>query len=91
MGIRAAQPDRDEEAEPDPGPIGLRAEKMEPEPDSGWASPARARPDRARAIPVEPDFLNFSCKYWKKWRILEEFLLEGVRLEVLFELELSQR
>ena len=72
MGIRAArpgpmffQPDRDEEVEPDPGPIGLRAEKIEPEPDSGWASPARARPDRARAIPVEPDFLNFSCKYSK--------------------------
>ena len=42
MGIRAArpgpmffQPDRDEEVEPDPGPIGLRAEKIEPEPDSG--------------------------------------------------------
>ena len=62
MGIRAArpgpmfsQPDRDEEVEPDPGPIGLRAEKIEPEPDSGWASPARARPDRDRAVPVQPE------------------------------------
>ena len=80
MGIRAArpgpmffQPDRDEEVEPDPGPIGLRAEKIEPEPDSGWASPARARPDRARAIPVEPDFLKFLLQVLKKGKILEEF------------------
>ena len=29
------QPDRDEEVEPDHGPIGLRADKIEPEPDSG--------------------------------------------------------
>ena len=80
MGIRAArpgpmffQPDRDEEVEPDPGPIELRAEKIEPEPDSGWASPARARPDRARAIPVEPDFLKFLLQVLKKGKILEEF------------------
>ena len=80
MGIRAtrpgpmfSQPDRDEEVEPDPGPIGLRAEKIEPEPDSGWASPARARPDRARAIPVEPDFFKFLLQILKKGRLLEEF------------------
>ena len=80
MGIRAArpgpmffQPDRDEEVEPDPGPIGLRAEKIEPEPDSGWASPARARPDRARAIPVEHDFFLISPASIEMGRILEEF------------------
>ena len=76
MGIRPMffQPDRDEEVEPDPGPIGLRAEKIEPEPDSGWGSPARARPDRDRAVPVLPELLKFLQQVLKKGRKLEEFL-----------------